>query len=198
MSYKEIDGVYYVDNPADTLLDKSLVDDAVDYFQDYSSGRAKEIVKSVEGQKYETGFEISREMASSIIKYYAPKRTDIEAASYTLTTVGAVTMLLARDEKNVVVFSIELPTDVMDTVKEAEDKEHLEYLMQRIKKTESCILRGNIIITAVLIVILLAYLGLLYVTYKMAIFNPGGMVKYGPSAVFSIVFCLLVICAIWK
>lgn len=198
MSYKEIDGVYYVDNPADTLLEKSIVDGAVSYFQDYSSDRAKEIVTGVEGQKYDTGFEISREMAASIIKYYAPKKTDIEAVSYTLTTVGSVTMLLARDEKNIVVFSIELPADVIDKVNEAEDKEHLEYLLQEIKKIEGNVLRGNIIITAVLLVILIAYLGVLYVTYKLAIFNPGGMVKYGPSAVFSIVFCILIIFAIWK
>ena len=102
-------GAYFAENPADRLhTEEELKEltDTVKAQRDYCLNKWI-------GQKFSNGFAISDEIAKSIVSTYDKSKLSVSGVdSYTITTVGKVTMLIARDANSICLYTVEIPVDV--------------------------------------------------------------------------------------
>lgn len=157
---------WVVENPADKLLPEK---DMLEIGEVYDNLREKTLDCYVD-KKFTNGFELDKTMATIIVRTYKPeiindkeKMEDVD--NFTLTTIGDITMLIARNKDMVVQFTVEMPKEVNTVVEEPHFEETLQEFKDEREHYKKISIFGNIIMGIIGAVLIGMCIFILYMEY---------------------------------
>lgn len=166
MSVIEKQDRWVVENPADKVLSER---EMLEIGEVYDNLREKTLDCYVD-KKFTNGFELDTDIAMTIIRTYDPelannkeKMKDID--NFTITTIGDVTMLIARNKHMIVQFTVEMPKEVNTIVEEPHFEETLQEFKEEREYYKRIRIFGNIIMGIIGAVLIGMCMFILYMEY---------------------------------
>ena len=157
----EKDGYVEVENPCDKEYDRIELNKVVNECMNGDEQRLKSLI----GETFSNGFEISDEIAEGTLRVFAPDKLEVEVSAYTIGMIGETSALVALDEDGKVVFTVKLPVETRGVIytEPLNFEEHLTELKneQQVYKKVRWFFYGVMVLGIFLVVGMITLLSLL-------------------------------------